>query len=321
MLARRLAQPLRRAGARTSATDGRAAAQATLDSPGRQRLVVALGGNALLKRGEPLTFANQMAAAASAAPKLVELSKKHEVILVHGNGPQVGILALMEQDYSASTGTTPYTFDCLGAETQGQIGYVLTSAVLNVPDNKGACTIVTEVLVDKDDPAFAAPTKPVGALYTKEEADQKEVRPPLSPAPHRWRWPERGAARRRSWAGWWRRTATTTAAWSPPRGRSPSSRSSRSRPCSARATPSWCAAVGAGCRWCARRRVGWRGWRPSSTRTSAPPSSHSRSATLPHPNPQRRRSSLTMGGVGAAGCGWADHPDGWRRDLGELWEA
>ena len=183
MLARRLAQPLRRVGARTSATDGRAAAQATLDSPGRQRLVVALGGNALLKRGHPLTFANQMAAAKEAAPKLVELSKKHEVILVHGNGPQVGILALMEQDYSASTGTTPYTFDCLGAETQGQIGYVLTSAVLNVPDNKGACTIVTEVLVDKDDPAFAAPTKPVGALYTKEEADQKEVRGPPRPMP------------------------------------------------------------------------------------------------------------------------------------------
>ena len=161
--------------------DGRAAAAATLNAPGRQRLVVALGGNALLKRGQPLTFSNQMNAAKEAAPKLVELCKKHEVILVHGNGPQVGILALMEQDYSASTGTTPYTFDCLGAETQGQIGYVLTSAVLNVPDNKGACTIVTEVLVDKDDPAFAAPTKPVGALYTKEEADQKEVRGPPRP--------------------------------------------------------------------------------------------------------------------------------------------
>ena len=80
MLARRLAQPLRRVGARTSATDGRAAAQATLDSPGRQRLVVALGGNALLKRGQPLTFANQMAAAKEAAPKLVELSKKHLVL-------------------------------------------------------------------------------------------------------------------------------------------------------------------------------------------------------------------------------------------------
>jgi hypothetical protein len=72
--------------------DGRAAAQAAFESPGRQRLVVALGGNALLRRGEPLTLASQMAAAATAAPMLVELSKKHEVILVHGNGPQVGIL-------------------------------------------------------------------------------------------------------------------------------------------------------------------------------------------------------------------------------------
>ena len=94
--------------------DGRAAAAATLNAPGRQRLVVAIGGNALLKRGQPLTFANQVAAAKEAAPKLVELSKKHEVILVHGNGPQVGILALMEQSYSAQTGTDPYTFDCLG---------------------------------------------------------------------------------------------------------------------------------------------------------------------------------------------------------------
>ena len=95
------------------------------------------------------------------------------MILVHGNGPQVGILALMEQDYSARTGVSAYTLDCLGAETQGQIGYVLSSAILNVPGNEGAATIVTEVLVDKNDAAFEDPTKPVGATYTQEEAEEK----------------------------------------------------------------------------------------------------------------------------------------------------
>ena len=164
---------LRRLGRRSFATDGRAAAQATLDSPGKQRLVVALGGNALLPRGKPLTFDNMVKSAKIAAPLLIKLAQKHEVILVHGNGPQVGILALMEQDYSARNGVNAYTLDCLGAETQGQIGYVLSSAVLNVPGNLGAATIVTEVLVDKNDVAFEDPTKFVGATYTKEEAEDK----------------------------------------------------------------------------------------------------------------------------------------------------
>ena len=141
----------------------------------RQRLVVALGGNALLKRGEALSFGNQQRAAAVAAPMLVELAKSHEVILVHGNGPQVGALALMEQDYSAQKGLKAYPFDCLGAETQGQIGYLISAALMNVPDSKGAVAIVTNTLVDPADPAFANPTKPVGAVYTKEEAERSRA--------------------------------------------------------------------------------------------------------------------------------------------------
>eukprot|EP01051_Picozoa_sp_SAG22_P014851 SAG22_NODE_1862_length_3419_cov_2.217771_1_plen_163_part_00 len=138
------------------------AAAAAAASSKRPRLVVALGGNALLKRGEPLTMENQASAAHDAGPLLVGLSKTHDLVLVHGNGPQVGALALMEQAYSASTGTLPYPLDVLGAETQGQIGYVISTALQNAPGCGSVVPVVTQVVVDPGDPAFADPSKPVG---------------------------------------------------------------------------------------------------------------------------------------------------------------
>src|SRR6476619_1002048 len=134
------------------------------------RVVVALGGNALLKRGEPLTAENQRANVRHAAPALAAVGKEHQLVLSHGNGPQVGLLALQAAAY---TEVEPYPLDVLGAQTEGMIGYVLEQELGNVmPQEAPLASILTMVEVDPGDPAFGNPSKFVGRVYTKEQADE-----------------------------------------------------------------------------------------------------------------------------------------------------
>jgi carbamate kinase len=134
------------------------------------RVVVALGGNALLKRGEPLTAENQRANARTACTALAPVALEHELVISHGNGPQVGLLALMGSEYKA---VEAYPLDVLGAQTEGMIGYIIEQELGNLlPQDRPLATLLTMVEVDGDDPAFADPTKPVGPVYGKEDADR-----------------------------------------------------------------------------------------------------------------------------------------------------
>jgi len=129
---------------------------------------VALGGNALLKRGEPMTASAQRANVRVAAESLARVAKDHQLIVSHGNGPQVGLLALQGEAYPD---VEPYPFDVLGAETQGMIGYLLEQELGNfLPFEVPIATVLTMVEVDPEDPAFADPTKFVGPIYPKERA-------------------------------------------------------------------------------------------------------------------------------------------------------
>lgn len=132
------------------------------------RVVVALGGNALLQRGEKPDSAIQVEHVTRAAPALAAVAAEHEVVLVHGNGPQVGMLAL-ESAADASL-TTPYPFSELVAETQGLIGYWLQQALTNAGLGAPVVTLVTQTVVDGADPAFERPTKFVGAVYDESTA-------------------------------------------------------------------------------------------------------------------------------------------------------
>jgi|SRR6478735_12400116 len=133
------------------------------------RVVVALGGNALLKRGEPMTAENQRTNVRSAAPALAAVAAEHELVLSHGNGPQVGLLALQAAAY---TEVEAYPLDILGAQTEGMIGYVLEQELGNaMPPDTPLATMLTMVQVDPADPAFEDPTKFVGPIYTQVEAD------------------------------------------------------------------------------------------------------------------------------------------------------
>ena len=133
------------------------------------RVVVALGGNALLRRGEPPDAAPQVDQVQHVAEPLAKLAHDHELVVVHGNGPQVGLLAL--ESAADTTLTRPYPLGDLVAETQGLIGYWLQHA-LGRFGLSPAVTLVTQTVVDVDDPAFETPTKFVGSVYTEEEAEQ-----------------------------------------------------------------------------------------------------------------------------------------------------
>jgi carbamate kinase len=134
------------------------------------RVVVALGGNALLKRGEPLTAENQRANARVACKALAPVALEHELVISHGNGPQVGLLALQS---SAYTEVDPYPLDLLGAQTEGMIGYLIQQELGNeLPQEKRLASLLTLIEVDPDDPAFGDPTKPIGPIYTKEESER-----------------------------------------------------------------------------------------------------------------------------------------------------
>jgi carbamate kinase len=152
------------------------------------RVVVALGGNALLKRGEPMTADIQRANVRVAARALSGIAGEHELVLSHGNGPQVGLLALQGAAYEE---VEAYPLDVLGAQTEGMIGYVLEQELGNLlPAEVPFATILTMVEVDPDDPAFADPTKFVGPIYIKEEADRLA-------ADRRWTFKQDGDAWRR----------------------------------------------------------------------------------------------------------------------------
>jgi carbamate kinase len=140
------------------------------------RVVVALGGNALLRRGEALDIAVQIRNAESAARAVAAIAARHEVVVTHGNGPQIGLLALQ-----AMSGAEPYPLDVLGAECEGMIGYLLARALINLLPEKPILSVLTQVEVAADDPAFARPTKPIGPFY----------------APDRWR----ALAAEHGWAG------------------------------------------------------------------------------------------------------------------------
>jgi len=137
----------------------------------RERLVVALGGNALLRRGEPMTADIQRARAGEAMSAVAELAETYDVVLTHGNGPQVGLLALQALAYPE---VPPYPLDVLGAESEGMIGYVLEQELQNRLPGRAAVTVLTQVVVDADDPAFRTPTKPIGPIYAEEQARRLE---------------------------------------------------------------------------------------------------------------------------------------------------
>ncbi len=129
--------------------------------------VVALGGNALLRRGEPPSAANQLRAARAAAEVLAPISADTRLVVTHGNGPQVGLLALKEDAYADGS---PYPLDVLDAETGGQIGYVIELELDNAIDHQDTVAVITRVRVDADDPAFDDPTKFIGPVYDEGQA-------------------------------------------------------------------------------------------------------------------------------------------------------
>jgi carbamate kinase len=132
------------------------------------KIVIALGGNALLHRGEPAELAIQRRRAAAAARSIATVAAEHEVVVTHGNGPQVGLLALMSDAYRE---VHPYPLDVLGAESQGMIGYLLQQALRDAMPGRQVVTLLTEVEVDGQDPAFHHPSKPIGPVYSHEVAD------------------------------------------------------------------------------------------------------------------------------------------------------
>lgn len=134
------------------------------------RIVVALGGNALLQRGQRPDADVQEANVRRAVAALAPLAAEHELVVTHGNGPQVGVLAL--QSASDPHLTTPYPFDVLGAQTQGMIGYWLLQAMQNALPGRHIAAVINQTLVAATDPAFDDPTKFVGEVYERAEAER-----------------------------------------------------------------------------------------------------------------------------------------------------
>ena len=133
------------------------------------RIVIALGGNALLRRGDPMTTEVQRRNIRIAAEAIAPLAAEHSIVVVHGNGPQVGLLSLQAESYHDAE---PYPLDVLDAGTQGIIGYLIQQELRSLlPPDRQVATLLTMIIVDPDDPAFASPTKFVGPVYAKESAD------------------------------------------------------------------------------------------------------------------------------------------------------
>lgn len=158
-------------------------------------IVAALGGNALIRRGESLGLDEQLRNVAAAAASLAALVREHTVVITHGNGPQVGLLALQAESFSE---VPPYPLDVLDAESEGMIGYLLGQALGNALPSRSVATLLTQVVVDAHDPAFANPTKPIGPQYSAEDARERATTRGWTVAPDG---PD----------GWWRRVVGSPA--------------------------------------------------------------------------------------------------------------
>jgi carbamate kinase len=133
-------------------------------------VVLELGGNALLQRGQPMTEQQQRANVKTAAQALADVAREHMIVITHGNGPQVGLLALQSAAY---TEVEPYPLDALGAQTEGMIGYLIEQELGNLmPYEQPIATVLTMIEVDPNDPAFHKPAKPIGPVYTREQAER-----------------------------------------------------------------------------------------------------------------------------------------------------
>ena len=150
-------------------------------------VVAALGGNALLKRGEPLTAGVQRKNVQIAARSLAAVVRAgHDLVVTHGNGPQVGLLALQGASYKPDEA---YPLDVLGAETEGMIGYMIEQELENALEHdRPVATLLTQVVVDPRDPAFEKPTKFVGPVYDREEAERRAAGAGWSIAPDGDKW-------------------------------------------------------------------------------------------------------------------------------------
>src|SRR6267142_4388142 len=136
-------------------------------------IVIALGGNALLRRGEPMPAENQRRNVRTAAAAIAPVAEQHKVVIAHGNGPQVGLLALQAASYKD---VEAYPLDVLGAQTEGMIGYMIEQELGNLlPFDRPLATLLTMIEIDPDDPAFANPTKFIGPVYAQAEADRLAV--------------------------------------------------------------------------------------------------------------------------------------------------
>lgn len=145
------------------------------------RIVVALGGNALLRRGDPMTADNQRANIRIATEQIARIHPGNQLVIAHGNGPQVGLLSLQAAAY---TQVSPYPLDVLGAETEGMIGYIIEQELGNLLDFEVPfATLLTQVEVDPKDPAFQHPSKPIGPVYGKAEAERLAAEKGWSIAP------------------------------------------------------------------------------------------------------------------------------------------
>ena len=138
-------------------------------------IVIALGGNAVLKRGQRGSFDEQYQNVKTTVGNIADLVVAgYKVVLTHGNGPQVGATLLRHE--AAKSIVPPFPLDSCGAETQGSMGYMIQQALRNELKSRGidkyVVTVITRVIVDKHDPAFQNPSKPIGPFYSKDEADQ-----------------------------------------------------------------------------------------------------------------------------------------------------
>ncbi len=152
------------------------------------RVVVALGGNALLKRGEPMTAEVQRANVRTASAALADLARDHDIVVAHGSGPQVGLIALQA---AALKDVPPYPLDVISAESIGMIGYLVEQELANaLPQGTRLATLLTHIEVDPGDPAFGRPEKPIGQVYGPAQADSARAEhgwPMVEEAPGRWR--------------------------------------------------------------------------------------------------------------------------------------
>jgi carbamate kinase len=133
------------------------------------RILLALGGNALLRRGERASAVNQRRNVEAAAKQITELADHDELVVTHGNGPQVGLLALQNESFPE---VPPYPLDVLDAESEGMVGHMLELALRNALPDRDVVSVLTEVVVAADDPAFGKPTKPIGPVYREDEVQR-----------------------------------------------------------------------------------------------------------------------------------------------------